>query len=156
MPIVGDEVTIDVAAPPQRVWSLVSDVTRMGEWSPICTRCGWLGGSTSPHVGARFSGQSTQRGARISRESVVTASDPGRVFAFHTIFHGKVSTRWKYSLEPIPEGTRVTESYEVIAMPLWVKAIRRVPGMAERSRIDTHQGMEVTLNRIKAAAEGDQ
>lgn len=152
--VIKDEVTIDVAAPPERVWSLISDVTRMGEWSPICTRCEWLGGSTGPKVGARFSGQSVQRGARLSRESVVTASEPGREFAFHTIFRGKVSTRWKYNLEPIPQGTRVTESYEVIAMPLWVKTIRRIPGMAERSRIDTRNGMQVTLERIKAAAEG--
>ncbi|MQA13303.1 MAG: hypothetical protein GEV09_03775 [Pseudonocardiaceae bacterium] len=29
-----DEVTVQLAAAPERVWELVSDITRMGEWSP--------------------------------------------------------------------------------------------------------------------------
>jgi uncharacterized protein YndB with AHSA1/START domain len=27
---------IDIAAPPERVFGLITDVTRMGEWSPEC------------------------------------------------------------------------------------------------------------------------
>lgn len=153
---IRDEVTVDVAATPVRVWSLISDLMRMGEWSPTCLRCEWLDGSTDPHVGARFFGYSRQRGARLSRESVVTASEPGREFAFDTMFRGKVSTRWQYRFEPTPEGTRVMESYEVLAMPRWVKTLRRIPGMADRSRLDTRHSMQVTLNRIKAAAESEQ
>ena len=33
-----DEVAIDIAADPAAVWALVSDVRRMGEWSPVCRR----------------------------------------------------------------------------------------------------------------------
>ena len=31
-------VSIDIAAPPAEVWKLVSDVGRMGEWSPECRK----------------------------------------------------------------------------------------------------------------------
>ncbi len=45
------------------------------------------------------------------------------------------------------------ESYEIIAMPMWVRTLRRVPGMIERSRRDARQGMELTLERIGVIAE---
>ena len=44
----NDEVTIDVSAPPERVYGLISDITRMGEWSPECRRCEWIDGATGP------------------------------------------------------------------------------------------------------------
>ncbi len=151
--LVSDEVSVDVAAPPDRVWSLVSDVTRMKEWSQMCTGCEWLGGSTEPKVGNRFVGYSRVRGTRTSRQCVITASEPGRVFAFDTLFRGKVSNHWRYRIEAIPQGTCITESYEVILMPRWVKTLRLIPGMADRSRRDVKRDMLMTLNRIKASAE---
>lgn len=47
---------IEIDASPQRVYELVSDITRMGEWSPECYRCEWLDGATTATVGARFRG----------------------------------------------------------------------------------------------------
>lgn len=49
----------------------------------------------------------------------------------------------------------VTESYEIVAMPRWVRALRRLPGMVERSRRDARRGMELTLERIGAVAEAE-
>lgn len=151
--LVSDEVAVEVVASPDRVWSLVSDITRMSEWSPSCTGCEWLHGSTEPHVGNRFIGYSRQRGARLSRECVITVSELGREFAFDTLFRGKVSNHWRYRFESVPGGTRVTESYEVILMPLWVRTVRLIPGMVGRSHRDARRGMLETLNRIKATAE---
>ena len=153
MAIVRDEVTVEMVATPERVWTLVSDVTRMGEWSPICTRCERLDGSTEPRVGSRFIGYSRQSGTRSSRECVVTACEPGREFAFDTLFRGEVSNRWRYHFESVPAGTSVTESYEVFVMPRWVRVLRRIPGMVGRSRRDARRGMQVTLEKIKATAE---
>ena len=53
-------VTRTVAAPAEAVYALVSDVTRMGEWSPECYRCTWLDGGTGPRQGARFKGWNKQ------------------------------------------------------------------------------------------------
>ncbi len=151
--MVRDEVTRQIAATPETVWSLVADATRMAEWSPVITRCEWIGDASGPEVGVRFVGHNRQAGARWSRECVITACDPGRELAFETLFRGAPSTRWRYRFEPSDAGTRVTESYEVVSMPMWVRALRKIPGMVERSRRDARQGMEVTLERIGAIAE---
>ena len=148
-----DEVTRQIAATPEKVWSLVADVTRMDQWSPVITRCEWVGDASGPEVGARFVGHNRQMGARWSRECVITACDPGRELAFETFFHGAPSTRWRYRFEPTDGGTTVTETYEIVAMPRWVRTMRRIPGMIERSRRDARRGMELTLERIGTMAE---
>jgi len=48
--------SVDVDAPPDAVWALVTDIERMGEWSPICRRCEWLGDHREATVGAPFKG----------------------------------------------------------------------------------------------------
>lgn len=151
--LMQDTVEVTIDAPPERVWSLVTDITRMGEWSPVCTGGEWLDEPSTPVVGARFVGHSRQAGARWSRECVVTSAEPGREFSFHTIFRGHEATRWRYCFEQTTGGTRVVESYEVLVMPRWVRAFRRVPGMTNKSQRDTRRAMVVTLERLKGTAE---
>lgn len=69
------------------------------------------------------------------------------------IVRGEVSNTWRYQLASVPAGTSVTESYEVFVMPRWVRILRRIPGMVDRSRRDARRGMQVTLDKIKATAE---
>jgi len=73
-----DEVTTEIAATPEKVWSLVADVTRMDQWSPVIERCEWMADEAGPEVGARFVGHNRQTGARWSRECAITACDPVR------------------------------------------------------------------------------
>ena len=54
-----DEVSATIAAPPERVYALVADVTRTPEFSPEVTSCSWLDGATGPAVGARFEAVNT-------------------------------------------------------------------------------------------------
>ncbi len=35
------EESVTVEASPQVLYDLVSDITRTGEWSPVCTSCWW-------------------------------------------------------------------------------------------------------------------
>lgn len=149
----GDEATIDIAAPPEVVWSLVSEIERMGEWSPICHQCEWLGDADRADVGARFVGHNKVNGARWSRECTITVADPAHELAFTTYFRGAESTRWRYLLKPTDDGTRLIESYEVIAVPRWIKVVRMLPGMPAKSLRDQQVGMTTTLQRLKAAAE---
>lgn len=148
-----DEAVIEIAADAPTVWALVSDVARMGEWSPVCRRVEYLDGATSPSEGARFVGHNRQSGARWSRTCVINAYVPERELGFHTLFRDAVGTRWRYRLEPSDGGTRVVESYELVSMPRWVAAMQRIPGMTSRSRLETNRGMRRTLSQIKAAAE---
>ena len=50
------EVSRVVSASPERVYELVSDLPRMGEWSPENTGGKWVKGATGPAVGALFEG----------------------------------------------------------------------------------------------------
>jgi hypothetical protein len=76
---------IEIDAPPLTVYQLVSDITRMGDWSPECYRRGWLDGATGATLGARFRRHNRLGGYRWQRTAVVTAADPGREFAFTTL-----------------------------------------------------------------------
>ena len=49
-------------APPEKVWALVSDVTRIGEFSPETFEARWTRGSTGPEVGASFKGHVKRNG----------------------------------------------------------------------------------------------
>jgi uncharacterized protein YndB with AHSA1/START domain len=151
----SDSVSIEVAAPPERVYELVSDITRMGEWSPECYSCAWAKGSTGPEVGARFKAKNKgHRGPPWFNTPTVRAADPGREFAFNRSGPGIGSYTWRYAMEPIETGTKLTESY-VAERPLpgvmsWIT--KKWTGSKDRDA-DLHAGMVTTLSRIKAAAE---
>ncbi len=150
-----DAVSIDIAAPPERVYELVSDITRMGEWSPECYQCAWTDGATGPVLGARFKAKNKGgRGPSWSNSPVVTSAEVGREFAFNRKGPGIGSYTWRYVMEPTPTGTKLTESFNAErrlgkAMTLLTM---KWTGSADRD-VDLHQGMLTTLGRIKAAAE---
>lgn len=50
-------VGVVVDAPVQQVWAVVSDVTRVGEWSHECCGAAWLGGADGPAPGVRYRGR---------------------------------------------------------------------------------------------------
>jgi uncharacterized protein YndB with AHSA1/START domain len=150
-----DSVSIDIAAPPERVYELVSDITRMGDWSPECYQCAWAKGATGPAVGARFKAKNKGgRGPSWFNTPVVTAADPANEFAFNRSGPGIGSYTWRYVMEPTSTGTKLTESFDA-ERPLgkamtWMTM--KWTGSADRDA-DLHEGMLTTLSRIKAAAE---
>jgi hypothetical protein len=149
------EATLEVNAPPDEVWGMVADITRMGEYSPVCRRNEWVGEPSEPVVGARFRGYNRNGPFRWSRECAVTEVEPGRVFAFSTIFKGAESTRWRYAFAPTSaDGTLVTEAYQVIRVPRWVRALWLLPGGKAKAERDHKRNIAGTLENIRAAAEG--
>ena len=161
------EVSIHIEAPPERVWRLVTDVARMGEWSPVTYRCEWIDGASGASVGARFMGYNRMPPVRWWTLCEVVALEPFRLFEFRTIdgtfslgSRGREMTRWRYRLEPEGGGTRLSESYEVRFVPALLRIPERVARLVPAGRrvIDerrerTRQGMRETLRRIKVAAE---
>jgi uncharacterized protein YndB with AHSA1/START domain len=144
-------VTVHIEAPPERVYELVADVPRMGEWSPECVGCEWLGGVDGAAVGARFKGSNKRGLMKWSTTAEVVTADPGREFAFTTQAGSKESTRWRYQFDAVDGGTDVTESFEAIWAPA---ALRLVEKLFMRNRgSEIEAGMRTTLERIKAAAE---
>jgi hypothetical protein len=147
-----DYVDVFVAADPRRVYDLVADLPRMGEWSPECEEVEWEDGFTHAVADATFVGHNgTGPGKRIkwSRHGRVLVADPGRELAFITDEGGRESTEWHYTLEPVEGGTRVTEAYVVRWIPLWAR-ILDVP--ANRAK-DLRHNMLRTLLELKHAAE---
>ena len=146
-------VNVHMAASPDRVWALVSDVTRVGDFSPETFEAQWLDGATGPAPGARFRGHVKRngRGPVYWTVCTVTACEPGREFAF-TVGgpRGTIVNSWRYLLEPSAGGTDVTESFELPATVL-TRLYWAVAGFA-RGRTNRN-GMRVTLERIKAVAE---
>ncbi len=149
------ELAIEIDAPPDAVWRVVSDVTRIPEWSPVCHRCEWIDGATAPVVGARFRGHNKLNGARWSRDCEITAAEPGALLAFSTRFKGEESTRWRYRLEPAGSGSRVREAYQVVMVPRWVRAMRLLPGAMAKTARDTRKNIETSLERLKRVVEAE-
>ena len=152
-------VSLHIDAPPQRIWRLVSDVTRMGEWSPVCYRCEWVDGSSGPEVGAKFKGYNRQGPLKWWTTCEITESEPGRVFEFRTIdglfsvgHRNKEMTRWRYEFTPDGIGTTVVESNKIVSLPPLIRLIAPVIRRQDTQRAD---GMRETLGRLKTAAEGE-
>jgi uncharacterized protein YndB with AHSA1/START domain len=141
---------VTIGASPLRVYELVSDITRMGEWSPECYRCEWLDGATTAAVGARFRGHNRLGPTRWQIDAVVTVADPAREFSFTTVHaNGREETRWRYVFDPVAGGVDVTESYEF----LWCPISNRIAELPIPRDKQLRRGIQETLNRIKAAAE---
>lgn len=152
-----DERSLLVPAPPDVLWRIVSDVTRTPEYSPEVTACRWLGGATGPAVGARFAATNTVGGRRFTNRPVVTAVEPGRLFAFARTepFAGTVAWRWAFA--PHDDGTRVTVGYEV-TRPLtrlgWFVIERLFGGHDRRGALA--DGMERSLHALAELARAER
>ena len=147
-----DSVTVHMAAPPGPIWELVSDVTRIGSYSPETFEAEWLEGATGPVVGARFRGHVKRngKGPTYWTTCTVLASVPGSEFAFGVGSSDKPLNVWRYRLEPSGDGTDVTESFELAQTP----AIRLYWALLGWARGRTNRnGMRTTLERIKAEVE---
>jgi hypothetical protein len=140
-------------APPGVVWELVTDVTRIGEFSPETLEGRWVGGATGPAVGARFQGHVKRngRGPMYWTTCTITRCEPGRDFAFTVEVPGmKPVNTWRYQLTPAGDGTDVTESF-TLTPSLFVRTYWTLFG-GMRSKTN-RRGMTETLNRIKTVAE---
>jgi uncharacterized protein YndB with AHSA1/START domain len=151
---VADQVSVerDIGAPAEQVWAMVSDVTRMGEWSPENEGGMWLGDGTGPQPGAKF--RSRNRIGKRSWKTVATVVDaePGRRFSFRVSTMGLKIAEWGYEFEPTPAGCRASETWTDQRAGFFKPIAQLVTGVADRG---THNraGMEQTLERLAAAAE---
>lgn len=145
------EAAVHVDASPAEVYAVVSDVTRMGEWSPETVHCEWVDGATGPAVGAKFKGSNKRGIARWSTTPTVVVADTGREFAFVV----DETTKWSFRCEADGAGTRLVESFEMVAaMPRrYVLAERYIMRIKDR-RADLERGMAETIQRVKVAIEG--
>ena len=153
-----------IAAPPELVWDLVADVTRVGEWSPECIQVAWLAEPGRPQPGARFTGHNRlPNGFEYEVTCVVTEADRPRAFAWAVLDDSGdlacPSSSWRYRIDPLPGGgslirQRFTQgpgaSYlrEAAAM-----APNRAADIIEARLGRLRANMSATLRAMKATAE---
>ena len=140
---------IDIDAPIDKVWQLITDFSRMPEWSPQCRMMKPLG---SLRPGTRTVNLNRRNKLWWPTMSTVTEIVPQRKVAFRVNTN---NTIWSYELEPTATGTRVVESRHAengvkpSANLLADKLFGGIPNF-EQELVD---GMNASLARIKAAAE---
>ena len=145
------EASIEIHASPEAVYDLVSDLPRMGEWSPENIGGEWQG-SGSGQVGDRFIGHNRTSARSWSVPVMVPVAERGRCFAFVTRPDEGPYVRWTYRLEPSGTGTRVTEVWDVEQLPPAMQSATQAQ-LDERSRY-TEAMLATTLAAIQATAEG--
>ena len=144
------EVSKVIAASPERVYALVSDLPRMGEWSPENTGGKWIKGATGPAVGAKFKGTNKKGFRRWSTIATVTVAEPGHEFAFDVTASGMAVAGWGFALEATESGTRVTQWWDDHRNPVMARLTGlalRVPNRTTHNRA----GMEQTLEALSRA-----
>ncbi|MFD5831718.1 SRPBCC family protein [Lentzea sp. NPDC060358] len=141
---------IEVAATPQRVFDLVSDLRGLSGVAEEYAGGRWLGGG-GPRVGARFRGVNRRGWRRWPTTATVTDCDPAR-FAFEVKSLGLAVSRWQYDIEPVDGGCRVTES-TWDRRPAWYRPLTVLAtGVTDRA-VTNQRNIEATLRRLKSAAE---
>lgn len=146
--------SVTIAASPEAVYDLVADITRMGEWSPVCTSAVW---DDDEHIW--FSGTNTTPERTWTTKCRVEVAERGKEFTFVNCgMAGDTElVRWSYTFEPDGAGTKVTEHWKVLdGYPTFMASV--APGMDVAQYLDgvkpnTQQSIQQTLANLKAAAE---
>ncbi|HEY6428030.1 MAG TPA: SRPBCC family protein [Acidimicrobiales bacterium] len=144
--------SIVIRRSPEDVYDMVSDVSRMGEWSPVCKACWWEEGD-GPSVGAIFTGRNQTPERTWETKNKVTAADRGKEFSWEV---QGTHARWGYAFAPVDGGTEVTERWDLPAEGIAFFEGRfgdDAPAQIATREQSAVSGMQETLAAIKEAAE---
>jgi len=144
-------VSIDIAASPEAVWSAVSDVARMSQWSPECRRIFVLG-SPKSGVGTSIVGINKRGWAVWPTMSKVVRFEPDRAVAWKVRESGAT---WTYELEPSTSGTTLTGRRDLPRFSRLTTVAAPMIGGALRHDGELIQGIRTTLERIKVTVEAE-
>ena len=157
----------EVAARPELVWDLVTDISRIGEWSPECIRAAWLGEPSRPRPGARFTGRNRfPNGFEYEVTCVVTEADRPRAFAWVVLDDSgdpaRPSSSWQYRIDPLPSGgSKVRQRFthgpgDSFLREIVAKAPDQAADFIAARRDWLRANMSATLRAMKAVAESSQ
>lgn len=140
---------VDINAPVSTVWALVSDLSKMPQWSPQCRLMKPIG---QVRPGARTVNVNRRGLMFWPTTSRITEFIPEKKLAFRV---NENHTVWSYELKPTEAGTRLIETRHAENGTTAVSAflVERFMGGTPSFEQEMVQGMNASLNRIKAAAE---
>jgi uncharacterized protein YndB with AHSA1/START domain len=135
-----------IAASPEVVFSILADARQHARIDGSGTVRGAVSAPDRLELGSEF-GMDMKMGAPYKIKNRVVEFEDGRLISWrHVGTH-----RWRYELEPVDGGTRVTETWDLShcnAVNRWVLGVMGYPKRHQR-------GIEQTLVNLKAAAEED-
>jgi uncharacterized protein YndB with AHSA1/START domain len=146
------EATVDIAADPETVYRLITDLSTLAELAEEATAMQWRKGDAA-RPGAVFKGENRNGAKRWTTTATVTHADAGRVFAFDVKTAAVVPVaHWRYDIEATPSGCTVTErTWD--RRPRWIrKPAELTTGVADRTAAN-NENIRLTLQRLKAKAE---
>ena len=143
-------VDVEVAAPPEAVWAVLTDPSRIPEWSHECCEVELLD-SGPVGLGSRFRGGNRVGRNRWSRVCTVFRCEPASEFGYLTSGGPGDATAWHFRLEPTATGTRLTQLYRIVSMPAWMSVW---VGVTMTSHNDRSAALREDLVRLAAIAEG--
>jgi hypothetical protein len=159
------EVDVFVAAPPEAVWPLVSEINTPSQFRTELQKAVWqeIDGLDSPPpcLGARFTGHNFHP-ARGDWQTcnVIVACEPNRVFSWSVGEDPSFpAANWRFELTPEGDGTRLRYRAQMGPGPSGMTAvIEQMPDKEERiiaRRLEEWQrNMTATIAGIKEMAEG--
>lgn len=149
-----------IAAPPDRVWELVSDIQLMPELSGELCSVEWLDGATGPAVGNRFLGRNKHDalGEWETTSYVIECTKP-EVFAWAVTDVANPSSIWRFTVRPEGDGTRLSQWAQMgPARSGLSRAIDRMPEKEQKIVFvrlrELEASMTATLAALKQRAEG--
>jgi uncharacterized protein YndB with AHSA1/START domain len=142
---------IAINRPISEVYEALSDVTRMGDWSPECTAGRWVAPATGPAVGAEFEGDNIAKLGPITLKSWTTTSKVTEC-SYGEVFEVVASgyTTWRYEFTEADGSTTVTESF---SHEPYTGCQGFLYGTLLRRRAAMVKGMQQTLERVKSTRE---
>ena len=155
----GVTVEVDIAAPPERIWELVSDINIPARFSNEFQGADWVD-ADGPREGASFIGRNERKDVnRVwQTTSYVVACDPPRVFAWNVGDPDTPSAQWRFELDRIHGGARLRQRLVIGPRVSGTgRAMEENPEQAQQilaSRREQHRGnMTRTVQGIKQLAE---
>jgi Polyketide cyclase / dehydrase and lipid transport len=149
-----------ITAPPSVVWSLICDIQLPARYSSEFQGGAWLGGASSPALGAQFRG-TNHHPARGSWETVSTICDfePERVLGWAVGDPKYPAALWRFTLIPDGGRTRVTQWMQIGPGESGIsELIAQMPDkeskILRRRLAEHHRNMAATLSGLRDLAEG--
>lgn len=145
--------TIEIDAEPKAIFGMVTDLPRMGEWSPENAGGTWQKDATEAVVGARFLGTNVNDKKAWNVAVIVTELTEPTRFAFRTVLGPLTIAWWSYDIAPTPTGCAVTETWVDTRPPILSFLLgRQITGRHDRASFTRHS-IDTTLANLKLAAE---
>lgn len=141
--------SVDIAVSPASVYRLVSDVTRIPEWSPETVRVELTGP-------AEFRAWNRRRLGRWRTSARIVEAVPDERFAFLVHVLGKEWTQWTYRVEPgaTPGSCRLNEEFRMCApLPFGALVFEWLFLFVRDRPADLESNLRTSLDRIRTLAE---